>query len=67
MSNPTAIETEKVQRLFDGLPVAFKSAFVPDSPATVQSFIEWLRKESGEQQYSEKALGHQGLLAAVAR
>lgn len=66
LSNPTATETEKVQRLFDGLPAALKSAFVRDPPATVQSFIEWLKKVSREQQYNEKALGHQGLLAAVA-
>lgn len=28
LSNSTASETEKVQRLFDGLPAALKSAFV---------------------------------------
>lgn len=66
LPNPAATETEKVERLFDGLPANLKSAFVRDSPATVQAFIEWLKKVSREQQYNEKALGHQGLLAAVA-
>lgn len=64
--NLVATETEKVQCLFDGLPATLQSAFVRDSPVTVQAFNEWLKKVSRGQQYNEKALGHQGLSAAVA-
>jgi hypothetical protein len=56
LCNPQATELERVQRLFDGLPMHLKGAFVREPPTTTQAFIERLKDVSREQRYNEKAL-----------
>lgn len=42
-TNPATSESDKVNRLFDGLPTSLKSAFVRDPPKTVQEFTDRLK------------------------
>ena len=57
LANPQATELEKVQRLFDKLPVAMKSFFIRHPPKSVQDFLERLKDVSREQQYVHKRTG----------
>lgn len=55
-TNSVASETDKVNRLFDGLPPSLKSAFIQDPPKTVQEFTDRLKGTAREAPYNQKAL-----------
>lgn len=63
-TNPVASETDKVNRLFDGLPPSLKCAFVRDPPKTVQDFTDRFKDTAREAAYNQKALTY-GVLVPI--